>query len=68
MGPLSPESEGVEELVVDALYDLADGSHPLPQALGPASLFGVAFGWVDDIRSVTLELSCVVQSAFEALE
>jgi len=68
MGPLPPQAEGVEELVVDAFYDLADGGYPPPQALGPTSLFGVAFGWVDDICSVTLEPSSVVQSAFEALE
>src|SRR5215208_5046364 len=67
MRPLLPEPEGVEQLIVDALYNLADCGYPPPQAFGPASLAGVAFGWVDDICSVTFEPSSVVFGAFEAL-
>jgi ketosteroid isomerase-like protein len=33
-----PEPEGVEELVVDTLDDLAYSGHPSPQAFGPAPL------------------------------
>src|SRR5918995_6996009 len=67
MGPLPPEAEGVEQLLVDALHDLADARDPPPQTFGPASLAGVAFGRMDDVRSVTLEPPEVVFSALEAL-
>ena len=50
MGPLPPQTEGVEELVVDALHDLAYASDPPPQALGPY-LQGVAFGWAEISRA-----------------
>jgi hypothetical protein len=66
MGPLSPEAEGIEQLIVDALHDLADASHPPPQALGPG-LAAVALGWVDDARSVEIEPPPMVFLAFEAL-
>ena len=68
MGPLAPETEGGEELVVDTLHDLADGGHPTSEPFGPASLAGVAFGWMVDVCSVTLEPPEVVQSVLEALE
>src|SRR5918994_2995953 len=48
MGPLPPEAEGIEELVVDRLHDLAYSSYPSSQALGPVPLAGVALGRVDD--------------------
>src|SRR5215213_9499404 len=35
MGPLPSQAKGVEQLVVSALYDLADGGHPSTQMLGP---------------------------------
>src|SRR5215218_11149999 len=41
MGPLPPEAEGIEELVVDRLDDLAYSSYPSSQALGPVPLAGV---------------------------
>src|SRR5215208_6065829 len=53
--PLPPEAEGVEEFVVDALHDLADGSYPSPQALGPAPLAAVAFRRMDDARPVAFQ-------------
>jgi hypothetical protein len=52
---LSPEAKGVEQLVIDTLYDLADGGNPLPQTLGPPPLAGVIFGRADKLRSVALE-------------
>jgi hypothetical protein len=63
---LSPETEGIEKLVVGALYDLADGGHPTPQALGP-HLAGVAFGWTDKLRSVALQPPPVILGVLEAL-
>src|SRR5215207_11631894 len=51
MGPLPPEAKGVEELVVDALDDLAYSGHPTPQALGPG-VATVALGRVDDAHPV----------------
>ncbi len=67
MGPLPPQTEGVEELVVDALDDLADGGYPPPQALWPASLAGVAFGWTDKPRPVALKPPEVDFGLLEAL-
>ena len=67
MGPLPPEAEGVEELVVDALYDLADGGHPAPQSLGPVLLAGVVFGRVDDVCPVVFEPPPMVLGALQAL-
>src|SRR5918993_1148061 len=66
MGTLPPKSEGVEELVVDRLHDLTEGTHPPPQTLGPASLFGVAFGRMDDLGSVALQPTPVVFGPLKA--
>jgi hypothetical protein len=66
MGALPPETEGIEELVVSALHDLADRGHPPSEWLGP-SLFGVSFGRMDDSSSVVVEPLEVVFGAFEAL-
>jgi hypothetical protein len=65
---LPPEAEGVEQLVVDAFYDLADGGYPPPQALRPAALSAVALGRVDDAHSVAIEPTPMVFFALEALE
>src|SRR5918995_2329425 len=66
-GTLPPKSEGVEELVVDRLHDLTEGSQPPPQTLGPASLFGVALGRMDDLGSVALQPAPMVLYSLEAL-
>jgi hypothetical protein len=65
MGPLSPEAECIEQLIVDALHDLANASHPLPQGLGPTPLARVSFGRMDDGCSVTLLPAPVVLNPFE---
>src|SRR5215204_100220 len=67
MGSLSPEAEGVEEFVVDALNNLADGSHPPPELLGPASLAGVSFGWMNDLYTIALKPPPMVFFALETL-
>src|SRR5215208_6100329 len=67
MGPLPPETEGVEEFVVDRLHDLADRGHPPPQALGPASLARVSFGRMDELCSIALLPAAVVLDPFETL-
>src|ERR671920_2616218 len=59
MGPLPPQTKGVEQLVVGTLYDLADGGHPSPQMLGPG-LERVSFGRMDDARPVALSPAAVV--------
>src|SRR5215210_8348657 len=64
MGPLPPKSKGVEQLLVGALYDLADCGHPSPQMLRPG-LERVSFGRMDDARSVALSPAAVVLSSFE---
>ncbi len=68
VGPFPPEAEGVEQLVVDGFYDLADGGDPPPQAFGPAPLSGVALGRMDDARSVVFEPPPVVLDTLETLE
>src|SRR5918995_1448380 len=65
-GPLPPQTESVEQLIVDALHDLTDAGHPAPQALGPY-LAGVAFGRADEPRSIVIKPPEVVFGAFEAL-
>ena len=67
MGPLPPEAEGVEELVVDALDDLAYSGYPSSQALGPAPLAAVALGRVDDARPVAFQPAPMVFFALKAL-
>jgi hypothetical protein len=67
MGTLPPQTESIEELLVSALHDLADGGHQPPQALGPG-LFRVSFGRMDDSSPVALEPPEVVFGAFQALE
>ena len=64
MGPLPPQTKGVEQLVVGTLYDLADGGHPSPQMLGPG-LERVSFGRMDDARPVALSPAAVVLCSFE---
>jgi hypothetical protein len=56
VGPLFAKAEGVEQLVVDAFYDLADCGQPTPQSLGPG-FAGIAFGWADDPHPVEIELT-----------
>jgi hypothetical protein len=67
MGSLSPEAEGVEELVLGTLHDLADASNPPPQAPGPG-LAAVAFGRMDEPYSVAIAPPAVVLSTLKALE
>jgi hypothetical protein len=66
VGSLLPQAEGVEELVVDALHDLADAGDPPPQALGP-HVAGVALGRAGEPRSVAIEPPEVVFGSLEAL-
>jgi hypothetical protein len=42
MTTISPQAKSVEQLIVDAFDDLADGGYPPPEPLGPV-LFGVSF-------------------------
>jgi hypothetical protein len=67
VGTLSPEAEGIEELVIDRLDDLTDGGYPPPQTLAPGP-FGVALGRMDHLRSVALQPAPVVLYSLEALE
>ena len=67
VGPFPPEAEGVEQLVIDDFYDLADGGDPPPQAFGPAPLSGVALGRMDEARCVVFQPPPVVLDALETL-
>jgi hypothetical protein len=66
VGTLPPQTESIEELLVGALHNLADRSHPPPQALGPG-LFRVSFGPMDDSSPIVVEPPEVVFGTFEAL-
>src|SRR3954471_17174906 len=66
MGPLSPEAEGVEQLLVERLHDLADTSHPSPHALRPG-IERISFGRMDDARPVALSPAAMVVGSFETL-
>ncbi len=66
MGPPSVGTEGIEELVVDTLHDLADSGHPSSEPLGPAPLEAVALRRMDDARSVMFEPTAVVLKTLEA--
>jgi hypothetical protein len=63
---LSAKAEGVEQLIVDALDDLADAGQPPPEPLRPR-LATVALGRVDDARPVALKPASVVLFALKAL-
>src|SRR5215204_4470665 len=65
VGPLPPEAQGVEELIVDCLHDLTDRGNPPPQALGPG-LSGVSLGRMDYLRPVAFEPAPVVLFSLEA--
>ena len=63
---ISPEAEHIEQLVVDTLEDLADRSYPLPEPLGPGFV-GVAFGRMDELRSLFFKPAPVVFGSLKAL-
>jgi hypothetical protein len=67
MGSLPPQAEGIVELVVDCLYDLAYSSHPSSQALGPVPFAGVALGRVDDACPIAFQPASMVFFALKAL-
>src|SRR3982751_5524799 len=66
VGPLPPQAEGVEELVVDRLDDLTYPGDPPPQALGPG-LPGVALGRMDELDSVAFQPTPMILYSLEAL-
>ena len=68
MRTLPPQAEGVEELLENRLDDLRHPGNPPPQTLGPASLFGVALGRVNDLRPVAFEPTPMILGAFETFE
>ena len=66
VGPLPAKTEGVVELVVDGLYDLADARYPTPKPFGPAPLAFGAFGWADELCPVSMKPSSMVILALKA--
>src|SRR3954468_7070586 len=62
MGPLPPQTESVEQLIVDALYDLTDAGYPAPEQLGPYFTAGVALGRADEPRPVRSNRATVCDS------
>src|SRR3954470_8308454 len=67
MGPLPPQTESVEQLIVDALYDLTDAGYAAPEQLGTYFTAGVALGRADEPRPVVIEPPSVILRPFEAL-
>ena len=69
VGTLSPEAEGIEELVVDRLDNLAYSRHPSSRALGPVPLAGVAgfAGRVGDARPIAFQPASMIFFALKAL-
>jgi hypothetical protein len=67
MGTLPVKAKGIEELIVDCFYDLADSGNPLPQTPGPSSLAAVSFRGMDDPHPVTFEPTEVVFGSLETL-
>jgi hypothetical protein len=67
MRTIPVKAEGIEELVVDALHDLANGGHPPPEPLGPAPPATVSLWGMDDSRSIAFEPPPVVLDSFETL-
>jgi hypothetical protein len=65
VGPLLPQAEGVEQLVVDRLYDLTNAGDPPPEPLGPR-LLGVALGRMDDFGSVAFQPTPMILFSLEA--
>jgi hypothetical protein len=66
MRTIPPQAKSVEQLIVDAFDDLADGGYPPPEPLGPV-LFGVSLGRVNNLRSVAFEPTPMVLGTFETL-
>jgi hypothetical protein len=63
---ISPEAEHIEQLIVDILEDLAERSYPLLEPLGPGFV-GVAFGRMDELRSLFFKPAPVVFGSLKAL-
>ena len=60
------EAEGDYQFLARGLHDLADGSDPTPQGLGPY-LTGIALGWADEPRPVMKQPSLAIFGSLEAL-
>jgi len=66
MGPFSIQAEGMMELVIDRLHNLADAGEPAPQRLGPRRLT-VPLGRADDLCPVGHPPRLLVGLALKAL-
>src|ERR671911_1628899 len=64
VGPLPPQAESVEQLIVDAFDDLTESGQPPPQAFGPG-LSGVALGRMDDLGTVMIKPAPMVFGTLE---
>jgi hypothetical protein len=51
MRPFAVEAEGMRELLIHRLHDLAHPSHPASEPLGPRRP-AMAFGWADDLGAI----------------
>src|SRR5919109_4439970 len=51
MRPLSVETEGMSELLIHRLHDLAHPSHPAPEPLGPRGPT-ITLGGADDLGAI----------------
>jgi hypothetical protein len=67
VGALPPQTEGVEELVLDRLHDLTDAGDPSPEPLRPRLAAVTFIRRMDHPRPVALLPAEVVLGAFETL-
>src|ERR687888_607438 len=65
LGPFPIQAEGMLELLVDGLHNLADAREPAPPWLGPKPLT-VPPGWADDLGAVGRPPRRVVRLALKA--
>src|SRR3712207_2117222 len=63
---LPTKTEGVMELVVDGLDNLADARYPTPQPSGPPSLAFGAFGRADELCPVSMKPPSMVVLTLKA--
>jgi hypothetical protein len=66
MGPFTIKTEGMLELVLDRLHDLADSREPAPQGPGPWRL-AMPLGRADDLCSKEPPPYCMVSLPLKTL-
>src|SRR5919205_2953767 len=66
MGPLPVQAEGMPELLIHGLHDLAHPSHPAPEPLGPRRP-AMALGRAEDLGAIGPPPGHLIDLALETL-